>query len=98
MQSAERTDARRRIVGHERATWVKDYVRRYNAGDSIRKIASDTGRSYGFVHRLLVEGSVQLRKRGGARRRRSHSQVKTFTHPPAGQTAQADTITRKATV
>jgi hypothetical protein len=98
VQSAERTDAGRRIVGQERATWAKDYVRRYGQGDSIRKIASDTGRSYGFVHRLLVESGVTLRKRGGPRPRRSHSPVKTITHPSASQPAQANTVTRKATV
>jgi Helix-turn-helix domain len=98
VQSAEPTDAGRRIVGQERATWAKDYVRRYKAGDSIRKIASDTGRSYGFVHRLLTESGMTLRKRGGARRRRSHSQARTITHPSAGQTVQAKSIARKATV
>ena len=98
MQAAERADASRRIVGHERVTWAKDYVRRYGRGDSIRMIAADTGRSYGFVHRLLVESGVQLRKRGGARTRRTDSPARTFTHSPAAQTAQADAIRRKATV
>ena len=73
MQSAERTDAGRRIVGQERATWGKDYVKRYSAGESIRTIAADTGRSYGFVHRVLTENGVTLRKRGGPRARRRHS-------------------------
>lgn len=59
-----------RIVGAERVTWTKDCLRRYNAGESIREIASSTGRSYGFVHRILVEGGATLRARGGARHRR----------------------------
>ena len=33
-------------------------------------IANQTGRSYGWVHRILVEGGVVLRARGGPRRRR----------------------------
>ena len=61
----------RRIVGQERATLTKDLVKRYSAGASIRTLAADTGRSYGFVHRVLVEGGATMRKRGGARRRRS---------------------------
>lgn len=60
----------RRIVGTERQTLAKDLVRRYTTGESIRSIASSTGRSYGFVHRVLTESGVQLRQRGGARRRR----------------------------
>jgi adenosylhomocysteine nucleosidase len=62
--------ANRRMVGVERVTWSKDCLRRYGEGDSIRKIAADTGRSYGFVHRILKEAGAQLRSRGGARNRR----------------------------
>lgn len=61
----------RRIVGAERATLAKDLVKRYTDGESIRALASSTGRSYGFVHRVLTESGVQLRQRGGARRRKS---------------------------
>jgi hypothetical protein len=62
----------RRITGAERTRWATDAVRRYNAGDSIRTIATSTDRSYGFVHRVLTEAGVILRPRGGARRRRSN--------------------------
>ncbi len=65
------TTANRRIVGQERLTWTKDCLLRYRAGESIRQIATDTGRSYGFVHRILVEGGAQLRGRGGPRRRKN---------------------------
>jgi hypothetical protein len=37
-------------------------------GSSIRSIAADTGRSYGFVHRVLTESGATLRGRGGATR------------------------------
>lgn len=60
----------RRIVGAERQTLAKDLVKRYSEGESIRALASSTGRSYGFVHRVLTESGVQLRQRGGARRRK----------------------------
>jgi len=60
----------RRIVGAERETLAKDLVRRYANGESIRALAASTGRSYGFVHRVLTESGVQLRQRGGARRRK----------------------------
>ncbi|MEV0391444.1 helix-turn-helix domain-containing protein [Nonomuraea sp. NPDC050643] len=33
-----------------------------------RELALATGRSYGFVHRLLQEAGVTLRSRGGARK------------------------------
>lgn len=59
-----------RIVGAERRTLAKDLVRRYEAGESIRALASSTGRSYGFVHRVLVEAGVEIRQRGEARRRK----------------------------
>jgi hypothetical protein len=60
----------RRIVGAERQTLAKDLVKRYAEGESIRSLASSTGRSYGFIHRVLTESGVQLRQRGGARRRK----------------------------
>jgi predicted transcriptional regulator len=49
---------------------AKDLVKRYTSGESIRALAASTGRSYGFVHRVLTESGVQLRQRGGARRRK----------------------------
>ena len=52
----------------ERAVAVSNLKKRYDAGESIRSLASATGRSYGFVHRILSENGVSLRGRGGATR------------------------------
>jgi len=41
----------------------------YEKGASIRTLAAATGRSYGYVHRALVESGVALRGRGGPNRR-----------------------------
>ncbi|GGJ81262.1 transcriptional regulator [Pilimelia anulata] len=68
--SASTTEKGRRIVGAERQSLSKDLVKRYTSGESIRALAAATGRSYGFVHRVLSESGVQLRQRGGARRRK----------------------------
>ncbi len=68
--TATSTEKGRRIVGAERQTLAKDLVKRYTSGESIRALAASTGRSYGFVHRVLTESGVQLRQRGGARRRK----------------------------
>lgn len=63
-----RTDPNRQVRGDERRE-LTDYVTaEYLTGRSIRDIASTIGRSYGFVHRLLTEGGVRLRTRGGARK------------------------------
>jgi hypothetical protein len=64
------SDRGRRIVANERFTLAKDLVKRYLSGESIRALAASTGRSYGFVHRVLTESGVKLRQRGGARRRK----------------------------
>lgn len=63
-------DARKgtRVTGDERDRLATDLKARYDAGASIRALADFTGRSYGFVHRLLTETGVQLRGRGGATR------------------------------
>jgi Helix-turn-helix domain len=44
-----------RITGAQRTTLASRYAKRYAAGESIRKIADDVGRSFGFVHGVLKE-------------------------------------------
>jgi hypothetical protein len=57
-----------RITGAQRGAVAAKYAKRYEAGESIRKIAEDAGRSFGFVHGVLKEAGVTLRGRGGATR------------------------------
>lgn len=57
-----------RVTGADRSKLAADLGARYAAGESIRSLAASTGRSYGFVHRLLSEAGVELRGRGGATR------------------------------
>jgi hypothetical protein len=55
-----------RVTGTDRSKLASDLSKRYGAGESIRSLAASTGRSYGFVHRILTETGVALRGRGGA--------------------------------
>jgi Helix-turn-helix domain len=55
-----------RVTGADRSRLAADLSKRYGAGESIRSLAASTGRSYGFVHRILTETGVTLRGRGGA--------------------------------
>jgi hypothetical protein len=57
-----------RVTGADRAKLAADLRKRYDSGESIRALAATTGRSYGFVHRILTENGVSLRGRGGATR------------------------------
>ena len=57
-----------RISGAQRTTLATQYAKRYAGGESIRKIADDAGRSYGFVHNVLKESGFSLRGGGGATR------------------------------
>ena len=58
----------RRITGTARNTLASELAKKYEKGASIRALAESTGRSYGFVHRVLSESGVTLRSRGGAHR------------------------------
>ena len=58
-----------RVTGEDRHRLATDLKNRYNAGESIRSLATATGRSYGFIHRILTETGVVLRGRGGATRK-----------------------------
>jgi len=58
-----------RVAGTDRSDLAAQLKRRYDSGESIRMLAAATGRSYGFVHRLLSEAGAELRGRGGATRK-----------------------------
>ncbi len=57
-----------RVTGGERDKLAVDLKKKYDSGQSIRALADSTGRSYGFVHRILSESGTRLRGRGGATR------------------------------
>ena len=74
MTMTETTDLRRlpkgqRIDPATRRTIGEALRHAYLAGASLRAIASDTGRSYGWVHKTLTIVGCELRSRGGSRRR-----------------------------
>jgi predicted transcriptional regulator len=58
-----------RIAGVERERLTSTLRTQYEAGASLRELAEETGRSYGFVHRILTDAGVTLRGRGGATQR-----------------------------
>ena len=55
-----------RITGADRDKLGSQLGKKYEKGSSIRALAEETGRSYGFIHRVLSESGVTLRSRGGA--------------------------------
>lgn len=57
-----------RVTGADRDKLATDLRKKYEGGSSIRALAESTGRSYGFVHRILSESGTSLRGRGGATR------------------------------
>jgi hypothetical protein len=59
-----------RITGTARDKLAADLRKKYDSGQSIRALAESSGRSYGFVHRILTESGTSLRGRGGATRRK----------------------------
>ncbi len=59
-----------RVTGADRDALTKELVEKYQAGASIRDLAAETSRSYGFIHRILKDSGVELRGRGGATRRK----------------------------
>jgi predicted transcriptional regulator len=63
---AEKVAKGTRVSGTARDSLASELSTKYKNGASIRELAAETGRSYGFIHRLLVESGVTLRGRGGA--------------------------------
>jgi predicted transcriptional regulator len=62
-----------RVTGSARDQLTSDLKKKYDGGASIRSLAESTGRSYGFVHRILSESGTALRGRGGATRGKKSS-------------------------
>jgi hypothetical protein len=60
----------KRITGGDRTSLSDQLKKKYEGGASIRALAEETGRSYGFVHRILSESGATLRGRGGATRKK----------------------------
>lgn len=60
-----------RVTGGDRDTLSAQLKRKYEGGASIRALAEESGRSYGFVHRMLSESGATLRGRGGATRKKT---------------------------
>ncbi|MCU1593416.1 MAG: transcriptional regulator [Frankiales bacterium] len=57
-----------RVTGGDRDSLTSSLRKKYEGGSSIRALAEESGRSYGFVHRILSESGASLRGRGGATR------------------------------
>jgi hypothetical protein len=64
-----------RVVGDERTALSAELSERYGAGESIRLIAQDIGRSYGFVHEILSQSDIPMRGRGGPNRYRDRAEA-----------------------
>ena len=60
-----------RVTGEDRDKLAAELKEKYEGGQSIRLLAESSGRSYGFVHRILSESGATLRGRGGATRKKS---------------------------
>jgi predicted transcriptional regulator len=54
------------IAGESRIQLAAELKAQYEQGASIRELTRTTGRSYGFIHRVLIEAEVPLRGRGRA--------------------------------
>lgn len=70
---SDRVDLKKgtRVTGGDRETLSGQLRKKYEGGASIRALAEESGRSYGFVHRMLSESGTPLRGRGGATRRKA---------------------------
>ncbi|MFB7906658.1 helix-turn-helix domain-containing protein [Kitasatospora sp. NPDC056076] len=59
-----------RILGEKRDKLARELRSRYDAGATVRALSKESGRSYGFVHRL-VAGLGPMRAKGGSKARKS---------------------------
>lgn len=67
----------RRLTGSVAAAFGQAAKREYDDGKTVRTIATESGRSYGAVHRALRRAGVQFRGRGGNRRQHTAEAART---------------------
>jgi hypothetical protein len=67
MRLYEPRQIRPRLTGDARKKKQAALKARYEAGESIRALATTDNLAYGTVRNLLVQAGVTLRSRGGAR-------------------------------
>jgi hypothetical protein len=75
-----------RVTHTTRDRLAADLKKKYERGASIRALAESTGRSYGFVHRVLRESGVQIRGRSGASQPSGNTRGSSRTSQPSGKT------------
>jgi hypothetical protein len=68
--SRQGREYRPRLRGEEREEMRKTLAKKYDAGASIRELATEHSLSYGLTRHLLVEAGVTLRGRSGQRKAR----------------------------
>jgi hypothetical protein len=78
-----------RITGANRSKLADELKKQYDKGASIRELADSSGRSYGFIHRVLAEAGVSLRGRGGATRGKSTAEKNASTKAATAKKASA---------
>jgi hypothetical protein len=54
-----------RITGAAQVKLASDVKKQYERGRNIRELAARHARPYGFIHRMLVDNEVAVRRRGG---------------------------------
>ena len=64
MTTTEPLKKHERITGTDRDVLARELAKKYTAGASIRALAEEYGRSFGFIHKILTEHEVTLRSRG----------------------------------
>ncbi|WP_445517301.1 helix-turn-helix domain-containing protein [Streptomyces sp. NEAU-174] len=69
LEDLPRVPRRKILLGKERESFRVSVSAVYvsNPDVSIRDICEVTGRSFGFIYKILIESDVELRSRGGAR-------------------------------
>jgi predicted transcriptional regulator len=55
------------ITGETREKLAAILKEKYEDGASIRELSESTGRSYGFVYRVLADSGVTMRRQGKRR-------------------------------
>ncbi|MGW6772260.1 helix-turn-helix domain-containing protein [Streptomyces sp. NPDC055037] len=58
-------EPRKRLQPEQQNRVTSELRKKYDAGASIRALAEESGRSYGYVHRHLYASGVTFRPRGG---------------------------------
>lgn len=63
--TATTVEPHKRLTPEQRSSLGLELKAKYESGATLRELSEQSGRSFGWIHKVLEENGTQMRPRGG---------------------------------